>query len=133
MGRARRRALKEGYTHTRLFETFIKFQLGTAARPGETLTLRWVDIDWQKQRARVPTFKNCRPRYLSLCEDVLELLRQLPRSTDLVFAMTQKELFNGWRRICAAAGIENLRITVLRHEALSRAAESGLSPSVLDL
>lgn len=66
LDQGRRRALDEGYPHIPFFETFIQFQLATAARRGETLGLTWDRIDWKKQTAHVPTSKNGRPRLLHI-------------------------------------------------------------------
>lgn len=131
--RARRRALAEGFPHIPLFETFITFQLATAARRGETLGLFWSQVSWEQQLAAMPTSKNGRPRKLALRRDILELLDRLPRTSELVFGIGVKELSKAWRRICEAAGVEDLHIHDLRHEGISRAAESGKFPTVLDL
>ncbi|MDR3452869.1 MAG: site-specific integrase [Rhodoferax sp.] len=133
LDKGRRRALNEGYAHIPFYETFLQFQLATAARRGETLGLTWDRLDWKKQTAHVPTSKNGRPRHLSIRRDILALLGQLPRSSDLVFDIGIKELLNAWKRICEQAGVEGLHIHDCRHEGISRAAESGLFPTVLDL
>ena len=131
--KARQRAITEGFPITPLMETFVQFQLATAARRGESLGLFWDRIDWEERTAFIPTTKNGRPRKLSVRSDILALLKRLPRSSDLVFDVGLKELQASWKRICEAAGIEDLRIHDLRHEAISRAAESGKFPTVLDL
>lgn len=131
--KGRRQALEEGYPLVRQWETFITFQLATAARRGETLALTWDRVNWEKQTAHVPTSKNGRPRHLSLRRDVLDLLEQLPRDSDLVFDIGIRELLSVWKRICNNAGIEKFLIHDCRHEGISRAAESGLFPTILDL
>ena len=131
--KARQRAITEGFPITPLMETFVQFQLATAARRGESLGLFWDRIDWEERTAFIPTTKNGRPRKLSVRSDILALLKRLPRSSDLVFDVGLKELQASWKRICEAAGIEDLRVHDLRHEAISRAAESGKFPTVLDL
>lgn len=128
-----RRALDEGYPHIPFYETFIQFQIATAARRGETLGLTWDRIDFRKQTAHVPTSKNGRPRHLSIRRDILTLLEKLPRSSDLVFDISIKELLGAWNTICAQAGVENFHIHDCRHEGISRAAESGQFPTILDL
>lgn len=130
---ARQRAITEGFPITPLMETFVQFQLATAARRGESLGLFWDRIDWEERTAFIPTTKNGRPRKLSVRSDILALLKRLPRSSDQVFDVGLKELQASWKRISEAAGIEDLRIHDLRHEAISRAAESGKFPTVLDL
>lgn len=130
---ARRKAVEEGFPHIPRMEAFLLFQLATAARRSETLGLFWDRLDWDEKTAFIPTSKNGRPRKLSVRSDILALLQQLPRTSDLVFDISLKELLAAWKRICEAAGVEDLRIHDLRHEGISRAAESGKFPTVLDL
>ncbi|VTU18251.1 site-specific integrase [Variovorax sp. RA8] len=131
--RAREQAIAEGFPHIPTMEAFLVFQLATAARRSEALGLFWDQIEWDGRQAKMPTSKNGRPRKLALRTDVMALLKQLPRTSDLVFDIALKTLLKAWRRICDAAGIEDLRIHDLRHEGISRAAESGLFPTILDL
>ena len=130
---AREQAIAQGFPHIPMMETFVIFQLGTAARRSETLGLFWDQVDWHGRQAKMPTSKNGRPRKLALRTDVMGLLQQLPRTSDLVFDIGLKTLLKAWRRICEAAGIEDLRIHDLRHEGISRVAESGKFPTILDL
>lgn len=131
--RAREQAIAEGFPHIPMMETFIQFQLATAARRSESLGLFWDRIFWDRHSALIPTSKHGRPRELALRTDVMAMLRQLPRTSDAVFDIPLKTLQKAWRRICEAAGIDNLRIHDLRHEGISRMAESGLFQTVLDL
>jgi integrase len=113
------------YTHVPELETFVQFQLMTAARRGETLNLTWSNVDLDAQTAFLPETKNGRPRSLSLRTELIALLDALPRQGDYVFDVTVDDLENAWTRICARAGIETLHIHDLRHEAISRVAETG--------
>lgn len=122
-----------GFCHVPLLEAFLQFQVATAARRSEALGLRWRDIDAQAQTAMLPTTKNGRARRLLLRRDILNLLEQLPRASEFVFDIGIKELANAWKKVCFAAGIDDLRIHDLRHEAISRVAESGVFSTVLDL
>jgi len=131
--RARQKAIADGFPHVPRMEAFIQFQIGTAARRGEALGLFWDRIDWNERTAFIPTSKNGRPRKLSVRGDILSLLQQLPRTSDLVFDLGIKELQAAWKRICESARIDDLRIHDLRHEGISRAAESGKFKTVLDL
>lgn len=131
--RARARAIEEGFPHIPMMEAFIVFQLGTAARRSEALGLVWDWVDFEKQKACLPDSKNSRPRKLALRTDVMDFLHQLPRTSDLVFDIPLKTLLKAWRRICTEAGAEDLHIHDLRHEGISRLAESGLFRTVLDL
>ncbi len=75
---------------------------------------------------RTPAQARSAHRRDGLAEAVAENERPL-------FDIALKTLLKAWRRICDAAGIEDLRIHDLRHEGISRAAESGLFPTILDL
>lgn len=113
------------YTHVPELETFVQFQLMTAARRGETLNLTWANVDLEAQTAFLPLTKNGRSRTLPLRAELIGLLSALPRESDYVFNLTVDDLENAWARICARAGVTELNIHDLRHEAISRVAETG--------
>lgn len=118
-----------------IFSAFIQFQLMTGARRSETLSLEWKHVDLDGQTAYLPETKNGRPRKLPLRSDVVALLRQLPRDGALVFPLSPTVLTNTWRKICEAGGFvaeREIRIHDLRHEAISRVADTG-AMSMLDL
>lgn len=106
-------------------QVFYLFQVMTAARRGETLGLPWQYIDFDAKTAFLPETKNGRPRKLALREDLVELLRDLPRGTERVFDVGVDYVVGAWNKACTMAGITDLRIHDGRHEALSRLAESG--------
>lgn len=113
------------YTHVPLLETFLQFQLMTAARRSETLNLTWDYIDVEEKTAYLPETKNGRPRKLPLRDELLEMLAALPRTGTKVFGLTNDGLRKAWRRICEAAGSDDLHLHDLRHEGVSRVAETG--------
>ena len=77
--------------------------------------------------------KNGRPRTVPLSVTVKEALQALPQSeTGRVFEMSADYVKNAWGRILKEASIDDLHIHDLRHEALSRIAETGKF-SVVDL
>jgi integrase len=118
--------------HVPMFETFIQFQIMTAARRSETRSLTWQDIDFECRSAYLAETKNGRPRKLPLREVLLQKLESLPRTGDRVFTITDDLLSNAWSRICARAGIEDLYVHDLRHEGISRVAETSKF-SLIDL
>jgi integrase len=120
------------FEHVPLFETYIQFQIMTAARRGESLNLDWQDVDFEYRSAYLAETKNGRPRKLPLREILMQKLESLPRSGDKVFEMTEDLLRNAWGRIVARAGIEDLHVHDLRHEAISRVAETSRF-SLIDL
>jgi integrase len=106
-------------------QAFFDFQLMTAARRSETLKLKWSDIDFEEKTAFLAETKNGRPRKLSLREDLVHILRQLPQTTEFVFPMTVDYLAGAWGRACHECGIVDLHVHDLRHEAISVVAETG--------
>ncbi|XLZ72871.1 site-specific integrase [Massilia sp. SR12] len=128
------------WVHIPMFETFTQFQLMTGARRSESLSLRWPNVDLEAQTAYLPETKNGRPRKLPLRSDLVELLRQLPRTGERVFEFTNAALRKAWQRMCEHAGLTgefDLHVHDLRHEAISRVAEIGSNTpggfSLLDL
>ncbi|CAM5462099.1 site-specific integrase [Eoetvoesiella caeni] len=109
-----------------LMEVFVIFQLGTAARRGEAMNMLGEHLDFDKCAAYFPMTKNGRPRTVPLSTRVRDALERLPRSDEeRVFPMTCDYLKNAWQRMLATAGIEDLHLHDLRHEAISRIAETG--------
>ncbi|WP_322035234.1 site-specific integrase [Burkholderia cenocepacia] len=116
------------YKHVPLLETFVHFQLMTGARRSETLTLTWSNVDLDIQTAYLPETKNGRARKLALRSALVDMLRQLPRTSELVFPIGVDGLRKAWLRMCQQAGLtgdNELRVHDLRHEAISRVAEAG--------
>lgn len=102
----------------------------SAARQGELLGLTWAAVDLPGATMRFADTKGGVPRTVPLSPRAIELLKALPRSIDAdapVFPIPADEVQRAFRRACAAAGIENLRFHDLRHEAVSRLFERGLS------
>lgn len=127
----RKRNLSEAqasWVHIPMYESFLQFQLMTGARRGESLSLLWSNVDLEMQTAFIPETKNGRPRKLPLRSDLVKLLWQLPRTSELVFGFTNEALRNAWSRMCDHAGLTNendIHVHDLRHEAISRVAEIG--------
>ena len=106
-------------------QTFYHFQVMTGARRSESLGMTWDRIDFERGTAFLPDTKNGRSRKLSLRADLLELLAQLPRDTDRVFAVGVDHIVGAWARACEMADIKDFHVHDLRHEAISRLAETG--------
>jgi len=106
-------------------ETFLQFQLGTAARRGEATGLLWRHVDLEKHTAFLQGATNSSARKLPLRAELTELLARLPRMNEQVFHFGGQQLGSLWKRMLKAAGIEDLLIRDLRHEAISRVAETG--------
>ncbi|MGN8108113.1 site-specific integrase [Paraburkholderia sp. 22098] len=113
------------HVHIPLFEAFVTFQLMTAARRGEALNLTWDNVDFDERTAYLPETKNGKPRKLPLRADLIDLLETLPRDDARVFPLGEDALKHAWGRMTERAGLTNLHIHDLRHEGISRVAETG--------
>lgn len=106
----------------------------TGLRKSELLPLRWSDIDEQRQEIRIGMTKSGRPHYVPLSAEAREILRSLPHDegNPYVFQGTKpgRHLVNidkPWRRVRAAAGIEDVRLHDLRRTMGSWLAQAGNS------
>ena len=110
----------------------IEIAIETGMRRGEILGLRWEHIDWEHQRALLPLTKNGRSRWVPLSTLALNELHLLPRTSDLVFPISDIAFRQAWDRLRKRVGISDLTFHDLRHEAISRMFEAGLNiPEVM--
>ena len=105
----------------------ILFVLETAMRLGELLLLKWSRIDLERGFAELQESKNGHGRMVLLTGVALSVLRDLERDDDVVFPVKVDTLKQSWVRLVKRAGISDLRFHDLRHEAISRLLEKGLT------
>jgi integrase len=107
----------------------IRFAIATGMRRGEILSLRWSNVDLQARTAHLPQTKSGESRTVPLSTAALAILESRERSvaSDLVFYATGNAVRLAWERLKARVGVEDLRFHDLRHEAISRFFELGLS------
>lgn len=104
------------------------FSIETACRQGEALKLKWADIDMGKRIAVFRETKNGDNRVIPLSGQVIQLLTKLPR--DLkgnVFPVPMPTVRSAFEQARKRANLRDLRWHDLRHEAVSRLHELGLS------
>ena len=102
--------------------------LETGMRKGEILTFRRSDIDCSRRVALLRNTKNGHPRSVPLSSTALDAVLSQPESDDdLVFPVSVPALRFHWEKLCNESGIEDLHFHDLRHEAISRLFERGLS------
>lgn len=109
----------------------IYLAIETALRRGELLDLRWQYVDLQNRTAHVPHTKTGNARTIPLTDKAVAILQALPRSEERVFPMSAMALRLSWNRVRERAGMFDLRFHDLRHEAISRFAEMGLTAAEL--
>jgi hypothetical protein len=108
-------------------------------RRSEVLSLEWQHVDWQNKTAFLPMTKNGERRTAPLSPQALEVLSHRAREntpdsavdharlSGLVFPITANAMRLAWERMRVRAKITDLRFHDLRHEAISRFFEMGLS------
>lgn len=105
----------------------IYFALETAMRRGEILSMSWGDADIESRTLHIPVTKNGHARTIPLSHRAIEILTDLPRIDAKSFPITANSLRMAWDRLVVRAGIQDLHFHDLRHEAISRFFEHGLS------
>ena len=105
----------------------ILLALETAMRLGELLSLKWSRIDLDRGFAELQKTKNGYGRMVPLTAAALSELSNLERDGDVVFPVKPGTLKQSWVRLVKRAGINDLRFHDLRHEAISRLLEKGLT------
>ena len=96
-------------------------------RRSEILNLRWVDVDLDSGFASLFDTKNGEDRRVPLTKTARYVLSRLPRKDERVFPISANCVRLAWERCRNKAGISDLRFHDLRHEAVSRFFEMGMS------
>jgi len=143
-GRSRDRRLMEG-EYTKIFSQLMRcknhlvramfcFSIATGMRRGETLSLKWSHIDWEARTARLDMTKNGDKRIVPLSPSALQVLQETRFKAggagvteESVFPISANAFRLAWERAKKRAGVDGLRFHDLRHEAISRFFELGLS------
>ena len=111
----------------------IQLAVETAMRRGELLNVRWRDIDLQRGLLHIPTTKTGSSRTIPLTPKASELLIGLDQDSSKVITLSANALRLAWERLCSRCGVIDLRFHDLRHEAVSRFFEMGLSMAEVQL
>lgn len=105
----------------------MQLAVETSMRRGELLALLWADVDLKRRTAHLPITKNGDARTVALTPRAIAVLESLPRSDARVFPVSGNAVRLSWERLRERAGLPGLRFHDLRHEAVSRLFEAGLS------
>ena len=137
-----RRLLRECDAHSNpMLGWAVRVALFTAMRQGEILSLTLDQVDLQRRIIRLSDTKNGSSRTVPLSNRAARVLRKAvanpvrPADTDLIFfgepgrdGIRRPYCINKvWSLALKRAGITNLRFHDLRHEAVSRLVELGLT------
>jgi len=110
-----------------LVKAVVCFAYETGMRRSEILRLRWDDVDGNICTIR--NTKNGSDRVIPLSRKAVQTLTMLGGSTEQVFPISGNAIRLSWERIVRKAEISDLRFHELRHEAISRFFEMGMSIS----
>ena len=113
-------------TQNPLILPVIEFALETGMRRGEILSIEWDHVNFTTQVLYIPVTKNGYARTIPLSQKAVRLL-QKHEEYDKPFDLTANALRMAWDRLVNRAGIKDLHFHDLRHEAISRFFERGLS------
>jgi integrase len=111
----------------------IRFALQTAMRRGEILALQWRDIDLARRTATIREAKNGHSRTIVLTADAISIIEAAVTGLDdiapgrTLFPVEDNAYKLVWKRLVRRAGIDDLHFHDLRHEAISRLFEIGLT------
>ena len=119
-------SLNRHCSHPLLWQ-IINIAIETAMRRGEIVAMQWDHIDWDKRILHIPDTKNGHPRTIPLTPTAMRVLKELPRINSDVIGMSGNAIRLAWERLKKKAGVTDLRFHDLRHEAISRFFEMGLS------
>lgn len=133
----RERRLKDGEQETLLeaartrqsplVEKVVIFAIETGMRRGEILGLYWDQVDLKGRSVTILESKNGYSRTIPLTPGALALLEGMDSEVEKVFPLTANALRMAWERMLSKTDIEDLRFHDLRHEAISRFFEMGLT------
>lgn len=106
----------------------VFFAIETGMRRGEMLNACWRELDREKKTLYIPQTKNGQPRTIPLSKRALEILQGLEGSDrKRIFPLSIDSVKMAWQRLIKRSKINDLHFHDLRHEAITRFFEKGLS------
>jgi integrase len=117
-------------TESTELRSIVTLAVETGMRRNELASLRWEDIDLDKQTAHLPKTKTDVPRTIPLSKAAVAALKNLGVKDDgRVFSLQGESMSQAFERACEPhrANVTGVRFHDLRHEATSRLFEKGLN------
>lgn len=110
-----------------LMKPLLALALATGMRRGELLSMQWKHVDLERCTVFLPQTKNGQARTVPLSPRAVQVLKQLPRSSVRCLPLSGNSVRLAFERLRTRAGVVDLTFHDIRHEAVSRFVESGLS------
>ena len=111
----------------KLIAPIVALAVETAMRRGEILAIKKEHFDPVKRTLLIPESKNGRARTIPLSITAVELLNAHAIDGGRLFPISANAFRLAWERVKRRAGNVDLHFHDLRHEAISRLFEKGLS------
>lgn len=112
---------------TPLLKPLLKMALATGMRRGELLGMEWTHVDMARRTVFLPKTKNGQARTVPLGPDAINALAELPRDDTRCIPLSGNAVRLAFERLRRRTGITDLTFHDIRHEAISRFVERGLS------
>lgn len=112
---------------TPLLRPLLTLALTTGMRRGELLSMQWRNVDLHRCTVFLPQTKNGHARTVPLSPLAAQVLHELPRLEDRCVPLSDNSVRLAFERLRRRAHIADLTFHDLRHEAVSRFVECGLS------
>lgn len=127
--------MEDTKTISPIMASAIRLLLLTGCRKSEILSLRWSYLDAERSCLRLPDSKTG-DKIVPLGEPALNLLAELPRSSDWVFPASTGEshmvgLPPAWEALREWCGLDGLRLHDLRHSFASVGVAAGDSLPII--
>jgi integrase len=129
IGRIDSEVLSVLYKPQHKFDWLVVFALETGMRRGEIINMRWVDILAEKRLVQLHETKNGYGRFVPLSPKAMEAIEHGDKDNEFVFPMTGNAIRLAWDRFRRRHGIVGVRFHDLRHEAISRMFDEGMTMS----
>ena len=112
----------------KLVAPIVRIALETGMRRGEILAIKKDDVDLRRRTLLISKSKNGHSRHIPLTQEAVVILcERLNCSADDIFPLAGNAFRLAWDRLKARAKIDDLHFHDLRHEAISRLFEIGLT------
>jgi integrase len=111
-----------------LLRSVVLFAIETGLRRSELINVEWSHVDVEHRTLLVPHSKNGHSRVIPLSSCALSILSEIEvGGVRRVFPISANAVRLAWERLKRRVGINDLHFHDLRHEAISRFFEKGLS------
>jgi integrase len=103
--------------------SFVLFAIESAMRRSEITNIKPDDINFETRTLHIPKTKTGVPRTIPLSRKAISILKIVGQ-----FNIQPSSVSQAFLGACRRAGLKDLRLHDLRHEATSRLFEKGLTP-----